>query len=289
MARKGERIMTTHTATSLEPRLSQHPISAVFPAMTEEEFTDLVKDMKAHRQRLPITVYDDQVLDGWHRYRACVELGITPQLEEFTGTDPVAYVLSLNLKRRHLTQSQRAMIAAELRNVGHGRPAKKKVQPCTFSATQAAKALQVSRRQVMHATAIRRRGTSHLVAAVKRGDVSIRKAAQQVRAAQQPPAPTPAAKAALVSVPPRAARRMPEVGQYGKEFDKAKKAVQALDLAALPPEGREIVVGFVLNQLRKGYAFADRTAFLRALAAAYTEVAAINNERWWKSAPCAVL
>lgn len=282
--------MTARTAMTSEPQLSQHPISAAFPAMTDEDFAGLVKDIKTHGQRMPITIYEDQVLDGWHRYRACQQLGFPPMLEEFTGSDPVAFVLSLNLKRRHLTASQRAMIAAELRNLSHGRPAKEKVQHCTFSATQAAKALQVSRRQVMHATAIRKHGTPRLVTAVKTGTVSVAKAAQQVRTTQRASAPTPGAQATPGTMPPRVPRRLPEVGQYWKEYGQVEKAIKALDLAALPPAGREIVVGFLLNQVRKqGYAFADRTALLRALAAAYTEAAAIDNEQWWKSAPCAVL
>jgi ParB/Sulfiredoxin domain len=282
--------MTTSTATTLEPPLSQHPISAVFPAMSDEDFAALVTDIKTHGQRLPIMVYDDQVLDGWHRYRACLELGITPTFEEFTGRDPVAFVLSMNLQRRHLTESQRAMIAADLAQV-KGRPSKKSGRVRPLSNKAAARALKIGPTSVKSAKAVLKYGTPKLVAAVKAGTVSVAKAAKQVRATQkaQAPIPTPMATAAPITVPPRAPRRLPEVGQYGKEFDKAKKTVQALNLAALSPEGREIVVGFVLNQLRKGYAFADRTAFLRALAAAYTEVAAIDNERWWKSAPCAVL
>jgi hypothetical protein len=257
--------------------------------MTEEEFTELVKDIKAHGLRLPITVYDDQVLDGWHRYRACQQLGIKPTRIEFIGTDPVAFVCSVNLKRRHLTASQRAMIAAELCDLPQGgdrRSRKFKGQICTL---KAAKTFKVSQRNVKYAKAIRTQGEPQLVTAVKDGTITVHKAAQQVRATRKTPAPAPAAKAASVTVPPRASRRMPELGQYSNEYGKAEKAVQALNLAALSPEGREIVVGFVLNQLRKGYAFADRTAFLRAVAAAYTEAAAIDNERWWKSAPCAVL
>jgi hypothetical protein len=178
--------MDNQTAATLEPRLSQHPISATFPAMTEADFTALMKDIKAHGQRMPITVYEDQVLDGWHRYRACQQLSITPRLEEFTGIDPVAFVISLNLKRRHLTESQRAMLGAELANLPTG------VHACTpaskpRSAAAVAKRLKVSRRSVFSAKSILKHGTPRLVAAVKAGQVSVRKAAQQVRAKPSPP------------------------------------------------------------------------------------------------------
>lgn len=46
--------------------------------------------------------------DGWHRYRACMDLGIKPVQFKFEEGDPVAFVLSHNLHRRHLTGSQRA-------------------------------------------------------------------------------------------------------------------------------------------------------------------------------------
>ena len=87
----------------------RHPLSAAFPDMDHEDFDDLVASIKAHGQREPITLYQDKILDGWHRYRACLRLGISPITTEFKGDDPVAFVIDLNLKRRHLTPSQKAL------------------------------------------------------------------------------------------------------------------------------------------------------------------------------------
>jgi hypothetical protein len=87
----------------------QHPLSAAFPAMSDEDFAVLKEDIKAHGQREPIIVHEGMVLDGWHRFRACTELGIEPLKFTFsTADDPVSFVLSHNLHRRHLTPSQRA-------------------------------------------------------------------------------------------------------------------------------------------------------------------------------------
>ena len=88
-------------------KLIQHFLSEAFPGMSYAEHETLTQDIKDHGLRDPITVYDGQVLDGWHRYQSCLALGIAPAFTEFAG-DPVAFVFSRNLHRRHLTGSQKA-------------------------------------------------------------------------------------------------------------------------------------------------------------------------------------
>jgi hypothetical protein len=78
----------------------------------ESEFTALLQLKSAHafvrRYR-----YDGQsILDGRNRYRACLAAGIEPTFTVYQSDDPVSYVISL--KRRHLDESQRAMVAAKL-------------------------------------------------------------------------------------------------------------------------------------------------------------------------------
>ena len=90
--------------------MRQHPLSAAFPEMPEKEFRELIADIETHGLQHPIMIYDGMILDGWHRYRACQELSIQPWTQKLgKDLDPVAYVLSGNLHRRHLTGSQRAV------------------------------------------------------------------------------------------------------------------------------------------------------------------------------------
>jgi len=58
-----------------------------------------------------------QVLDGRRRWLACSIAQIKPATREVKPSDPVAYVLSLNLHRRHLTPSQLSMVAARAREL----------------------------------------------------------------------------------------------------------------------------------------------------------------------------
>jgi uncharacterized ParB-like nuclease family protein len=88
-----------------------HPAAALFPAMDEAAFAALVADIAAHGQREPILILDGQVIDGRHRLRACEQLGLEPLVREISAADgdPFCLVVSLNLHRRHLSESQRAM------------------------------------------------------------------------------------------------------------------------------------------------------------------------------------
>ncbi len=58
-----------------------------------------------------------EILDGRRRWRACQMAGVRPVTRPVSVADPVAYVLSLNLHRRHLTPSQLSMVAARVKEI----------------------------------------------------------------------------------------------------------------------------------------------------------------------------
>lgn len=93
--------------------MNVHPLAELIPGMTDGEFEDLKADIEENGQQEPITLFEGQLLDGRHRYRACRELGIQPSCREYEGDKPAAFVLSLNVNRRNLTPGQKAAIAVE--------------------------------------------------------------------------------------------------------------------------------------------------------------------------------
>lgn len=90
-----------------------HPLAALIPPMSPDELEKLTADIAANGLLEPIVTLEGQILDGRHRWRACQISGIECRFEEYTGPDPVAFVLSKNLHRRHLSSAQKAAIAVE--------------------------------------------------------------------------------------------------------------------------------------------------------------------------------
>lgn len=111
--------------------LQRHPLSAAFGDMPTDEYNELVADVKRHGLITPVVYVTDErghklILDGWHRYRACIEAGVTPRLEPFDFVvEPATeqsgrtmtqaeFVVAQNAHRRHLTREQRRNIVVEL-------------------------------------------------------------------------------------------------------------------------------------------------------------------------------
>ena len=77
-----------------------------------------------------------------------------------------AFVASLNVNRRHLSESQRAMAAANLANLSNGQKASSANLPSTVTQSHAAELLQVSERSVRTAAKVKRTAPAEVVEAV---------------------------------------------------------------------------------------------------------------------------
>jgi hypothetical protein len=92
-----------------------HPAADLFPMMTKDELQELAADIAANGLVHPIIIDDQkQLIDGRNRLAACKIANVEPRFEQLNGRDPVLYILSANIERRHLTKGQRAMLTAIL-------------------------------------------------------------------------------------------------------------------------------------------------------------------------------
>ena len=99
----------------------------------------------------------------------------------YEGDDPAAFVVSLNLKRRHLSESQRAMIAARLANIERGGDRKSvdfKSPIGGLKQAAAAEMLNVSPKSVERAKTVQKHGIPELQKAVEQGEVAVSAAAK---------------------------------------------------------------------------------------------------------------
>lgn len=153
-----------------------HEHAGLFPWIEGAEFEELKADIAENGIREPIVFFDGQILDGRNRYMAARDLGIEYPRVEYQGDDPLGYVISLNLRRRHMSESQRGMVAGKLANLPSHRPEKgANLHP---SVGQAAQMLNVSERTVQNAKRVQEIGVPALVAAVETGVVSVSAAAE---------------------------------------------------------------------------------------------------------------
>jgi ParB-like chromosome segregation protein Spo0J len=176
--------------------LEFHPIANLFPLIQGDEFERLKDDVRANGLHHNIVTYQGMILDGRNRYRACMAVGAQPRFVEYLGSDPFGYVARLNLLRRHLSPTQRAMIAAEMATMKLGdnqhkggcapvptlltelKSNDKPSAPVVLvSQSEAADRMNVSTRTVTSAAKVLEQGSPELIEAVKADAVTVKTAA----------------------------------------------------------------------------------------------------------------
>lgn len=182
LTRKGVYVASTE--------LRLHPFAELLPAMSDADLATLTADIAENGQREPIWITDDgEILDGRHRWRALAKLGTGCWCEYvsqrfISGKEELFdFVMSMNLHRRHLSDSQRAMLAAERATLGKGQRSKKSGKSAGVQAptvAEAAKALQVSPRSVEKAKKVAVKGPKVLKDLVSGGKVSVSLAEEAV-------------------------------------------------------------------------------------------------------------
>lgn len=173
-----------------------HPAADLFPLMSGDEFKGLVNDIRDNGQREPATFWNGKLIDGRNRANACKELGVELDACELDPeTDPVKWVVSHNLHRRHLSASQKSQVALKLKKLlepeaketskanlkrGPRKPDKETLphRENGQSRDKAAAMLGISGKLVDAAEKVEKKGTPELGAAVAAGKVSVSRAAK---------------------------------------------------------------------------------------------------------------
>ncbi len=155
-----------------------HPYSEILPLIEGAPFDELVADIQAHGLREKIVLFDGKILDGRNRFLACRKAKVTPSYRKYTGKDPLGFVISLNVQRRHLNESQRAMAATRIATLRHGANQHASIE--ASSQSDAAESLGVGRSSVQRARKVIEEGSKALQQAVDQGDLSVSRAAAVV-------------------------------------------------------------------------------------------------------------
>ncbi len=98
-----------------------HPAAGIFPLLEGADFDALCADVRENGLLNPIVLFNGDVLDGRNRYRACEAEGVEPRYVSPKISNPVAFVWSANVTRRHLTPGQLACAAVKADAMGRQR------------------------------------------------------------------------------------------------------------------------------------------------------------------------
>lgn len=146
--------------------------------MDGQPLADLTDDIRQHGLREPIWLYEGKILDGRNRWRACQAAGVEPVFADYTGDDALAFAVSLNLHRRHLNESQRGMVGANIATIKQGevgRHHEKSEGPMGLSET--AELLNVGVGTIKRAKQVIKNGVPELQQQVSAGNIKVRPAA----------------------------------------------------------------------------------------------------------------
>ena len=109
-------------------QLNTHPIADIWPMMSDDDLQGLSNDIKHQGLLTPVWLYEDKILDGRNRAKACQMAGVKVETKTYTGDNPVAFAFSLNEKRRHLSSGARAALAVEAKPLYEAEAKKRQIR-----------------------------------------------------------------------------------------------------------------------------------------------------------------
>ena len=170
-----EALLVPHSIES-----ESHELANLFPMHNAVEFQALCDDIAKNGQLEPITMLNGKIVDGRNRWMACMVLGIKPKTVELS-INPLNLVIANNIRRRHLTKSQLAMVAMKLAILSEERP-ELGLQNCAVTQKEAADLLGVSKTYVDHAQKVCTKAIPEVAALVESGKLPVNTAAKLANA-----------------------------------------------------------------------------------------------------------
>jgi hypothetical protein len=173
-----------------------HPIASVLPMLGQADLNALAADIQGNGLRHRIVLLDGKILDGRNRYKACQIVGVQPEFREFNGDgDPIAFIISENLCRRHLTASQKALAVAKIADLPRGNPNLKISENANKSQIgtnahlektieQAALDVDVSPTTVKQAKRVLHEAPKETIKQIERGEKSVATAVKEIKTAK---------------------------------------------------------------------------------------------------------
>ena len=174
----------TVTKLAMSVELPLHPYCSMFPQASESEIETLAEDIRRNGLHEEIVRHQGQILDGRNRELACKKAGVEPKYVEYAGDASddglFQFVISKNARRRHLRDSQKALIAARLSMERKGKS--KDPQICgLLTQLKAAEIMGVSTRLVQDATRLLRENKRKIIAEVERGEKALHVALKECK------------------------------------------------------------------------------------------------------------
>ena len=188
-----------------------HPFADQFPMMSDGDLKRLADDIAENGLKEWGVIHEGMILDGRNRNKACEMAGVEMQWGEVTQEeidadfDPLAYVVSLNLHRRQLTNNQRAVIAGRLatmkRGGDHTSDESNSPNGELLSRDDAAALLQVTPRSVDRAKSIIKNASADVVKSVESNELPLSTADKLAKAV-----PDKREQSSLIKQGPKAVR-----------------------------------------------------------------------------------
>lgn len=212
----------------------EHEYAKLFPMLDDAARVRLIADIRENGVIEPIVFLGPAILDGRNRYFAARELGIAYPRVDYLGSDPLGFVISRNLHRRHLSDQKRASIAADIAKLPRGRPSEiPSIEGIIPSQEDAAKLLSVSVSAVERAAAVKSHGVPELIAVMESEAVSLSAAAEVAALPAE-------VQVAVVAAGPEAIKEKAKDQRDARKAARAEEQAkndefQAKSKAALPP------------------------------------------------------